>query len=130
MLPERSIIRNALNETRTLMLGVEIVIAFDFQSFFQPGFPELPAPAQTIKVAGLCALLLAVTLLLSPVTYHHLALRSENSEGLNQFTSKMIFVALVLFALGLAVDIYTAAERVFSNSPLSSSRVLKKSPLN
>ena len=52
---------NALNETRMLILGAQVLLGFQFQAVFQPGFERLPAPAQSVvgPTAGLLAAVLA-----------------------------------------------------------------------
>jgi len=35
-------LENALNESRILILGAQVLVGFGFRSVFQEGFPKLP----------------------------------------------------------------------------------------
>ena len=46
-------VENALNETRMLILGAQVLLGFQFQAVLQPGFERLPPELQDLKVVGL-----------------------------------------------------------------------------
>ena len=55
-------VENALNETRMLILGAQVLLGFGFQSTFQPVYERLPSSVQEVKVVSLTLMLLAVGL--------------------------------------------------------------------
>src|SRR5882762_470973 len=59
-------VQNALDETRMLILGAQVLLGFQFQAALQPAFERLPAFAQYLTVAGLGLMIVAVGLLISP----------------------------------------------------------------
>jgi Family of unknown function (DUF6328) len=105
-------VENALNETRMLILGAQVLLGFEFQSTFQPGYDRLPTPIQDLKVVGLMLMLLAVGLLLAPGAFHQIVERGNDSTRVIEFTGQIAFLALFPFALGLGIDVYAAAQLV------------------
>ena len=106
-------VENALNEARMLVLGAQVLVGFQFRAVFEPGFDALPLPSQLLKMVGLGLLLLVVALIISPAAYHRLVERGEDTHEIHRYTSKMMTWALLPFSLGLGLDFYVAAEKVF-----------------
>src|SRR5215212_5905445 len=106
-------VENALNEARMLVLGAQVLVGFQFRSFFEPGFDKLPLPSQLLKMVGLGLMLLAVALIISPAAYHRLVERGEDTREIHRYTSKLMTWALLPFCFGLGLDFYVAAEKVF-----------------
>jgi hypothetical protein len=50
-------VKLALDETRLLILGVQVLLGFQFQSFFQDAFVELPSVSRWLCVAGVALLI-------------------------------------------------------------------------
>lgn len=100
---------NALEEARMLVLGVQVLIGFDFQAAFQPGFARLPPALQALKLVGLGFQALALALLLALVPYHQVRLGGRSSERLQRMATRLINTALLPFALGLGIDVTCAA---------------------
>ena len=103
---------NALNESRILILGAQVLLGFQFRSAFEPGFSELPRLSQGLTMGGLGLLLLALALLISPAAYHRIVERGEDSESLYCFSSAVMNWALLPFAFSLAIDFYVVTERL------------------
>jgi DMSO reductase anchor subunit len=106
-------VENALNEARMLVLGAQVLVGFQFRSIFEPGFDKLPLPSQLLKVVGLGLMLFAVALIISPAAYHRLVERGEDTHEIHRYTSKLMTWALLPFSLGLGIDFYVAAQKVF-----------------
>jgi hypothetical protein len=101
---------NALNETRMLILGAQVLIGFGFEGAFQPGFERLPPDAQSLKLLGLGLMLLAFSLLIAPSAFHQIVERGNDSQRLIAFTNRIASVALLPFALAIGIELYIAAE--------------------
>jgi hypothetical protein len=106
-------VENALNEARMLVLGAQVLVGFQFRSVFEPGFDKLPLPSQLLKMVGLGLMLLAVALIISPAAYHRLVERGEDTHEIHRYTSRLMTCALLPFSLGLGIDCYVAAQKVF-----------------
>jgi hypothetical protein len=88
-------VKTALNETRLLILGVQMLLGFEFQSFFQDGFQELPIASKHLSVVALFLVIIATGLLVIPSMEHRLV------EG-GQSTLRLIGAATFYAGLGLA----------------------------
>jgi hypothetical protein len=106
-------VTNALNEARMLVLGAQVLVGFQFRSVFEKGFDALPLTSQALKLAGLGLMLVAVALIISPAAYHRLVERGEDTHGIHRYTTRLMSVALLPFALGIGIDLYVAFEKVF-----------------
>lgn len=106
-------VENALNEARMLVLGAQVLVGFQFRSVFEPGFDGLPLPSQLLKMVGLGLLLLTVALIISPAAYHRLVEQGEDTHEIHRYTSKLMTWALLPFSVGLGLDFYVAAAKVF-----------------
>jgi hypothetical protein len=106
-------VENALNEARMLVLGAQVLVGFQFRAVFEKGFDSLPLPSQFLKLLGLGLMLLAVALIISPSAYHRLVERGEDTHDVHRYTSKLMQFALLPFALGLGIDFYVVAQKVF-----------------
>src|SRR5438105_4473128 len=94
-------VENALNETRMLILGAQVLLGFQFQAIFQPGFDRLPPELQVLKAVGLGLMLIAVGLLLAPGAFHQIVEHGNDSPRVIEFTSRIATVALLPFALSM-----------------------------
>ena len=108
---------NALNETRMLILGAQVLIGFDFQASFQPGFERLPFVAEELKVVGLALMLLALGLLISPGAFHQIVELGNDTPRLIDFTGRIAALALLPFALGIGIELYVASLVVVGDGP-------------
>ena len=104
---------NALNETRMLILGAQVLIGFGFQAAFQPGFDRLPAEAQQLKLLGLGLMLIALALLIAPCAFHQIVECGNDSPRLIVFTGRIAAFALLPFAVTIGIELFLAALVVF-----------------
>jgi hypothetical protein len=105
-------IDHAFDETTMLILGVQVLIGFGFQSVFQSVFDRLPAWTQYLKLGGLSLLLFALAWLIAPAAYQSLTERGHDTHDLNQFTIRAAAMALLPFSLGVAIEFFIAGLRV------------------
>lgn len=103
---------NALNETRMLILGSQVLIGFDFQAAFQPAFDRLPANAQYLELLGLSLMLCAVGLLIAPGAFHQITENGNDTPRLIDFTGRVAAVALLPFALAIGIELYIVGQAV------------------
>jgi hypothetical protein len=101
-------IQNALDEARMLVLGSQVLLGFQFRSFFEPGFARLPPSSQYLKACALGLMLVAVGLLLTPGAYHRIVERGEDTHALHRFATALMDYALLPFAAALGMDVYVA----------------------
>ena len=53
-------IQNALDESRMLILGAEILVGFEFTAVFQEGFKHLSIASQNLNLGALVLMLITV----------------------------------------------------------------------
>jgi Family of unknown function (DUF6328) len=105
-------IQDALDESRMLVLGAEILIGFEFTAVFQDAFEKLPGRLRTADIAALSLMLFVLTLLLAPCAFHRLVTRGQDCADLHRFATRIMDTALFPFALGLGLTVYIPAEQV------------------
>jgi hypothetical protein len=104
-------LKTALDETRLLFLGGQVLLGFQFQAFFQDGFQTLSASAKYLSLAGLVLMVVSMALLVTPVMQHRLVERGEASQRLLTTTTRFAAASLVPLAISLAVATYVVIGR-------------------
>jgi hypothetical protein len=107
-------IENALNEDRILMLGIQVLIGFDYRAVFEDKFSQLTAQMQALKLVSLSLLIVALALMLAPLALHWVTPKGKDPRRLHLYIQEMIEWGLLPFALAMALDVTIAASRVVS----------------
>jgi hypothetical protein len=105
-------VKTALDETRMLILGSQVLIGFQFRAVFQDAFEQLPEALRHLDAVALVLMLAAAAFLIAPGLYHRIVEQGEDSTDIHRFVSLMACLALLPFALSLGLDIFIAIERV------------------
>jgi Family of unknown function (DUF6328) len=105
-------VQDALDENRTLILGVQVFIGFGFRAPFEKAFEHLPRAAQLLKLTSLTVLVVTIALLLTPSAQHRLCERGEDTPGFHRLANWFASLALFPFACALGLDVTCAAWRV------------------
>jgi hypothetical protein len=82
MVSAKDKVQKALSEVRTLVLGAQILLGFQYQALFLPRFEDLPGygrPSRQGCSGSLLLLALTMILLMTPAPYHRLAEDGENT---------------------------------------------------
>jgi hypothetical protein len=64
-------VKTALEETRMLILGAQILLGFELSGVFRNGFTDLPLHARLLDGVALLLMVVTVVLIIAPETYHH-----------------------------------------------------------
>ena len=110
-------VTNALNETRMLILGAQILLGFQLSAVFQPGFARLADHARWLDLAGLALMSAAVAFLIAPAPFHRVIEDGRDTMRLHRFTTRMAELALFPFGLCIGIDIFIVAELLFGTWP-------------
>jgi len=102
----------ALNETRLLILGGQVLFGFEFNGVFQEGFTSLPWHSRALHCLSLFFMLLAIGLLIAPSMQHRIVERGEETRRILRATSLLAGLALLPFALSLSIDIFIGMETI------------------
>jgi hypothetical protein len=99
-------VEHQLNESRMLIMGVQVLLAFNFQVFLMRRFDAMPPIAHHLKLGSTALLLLATLLLIAPAAHHQLVEHGTDSRELVTFTRRVTAAALFPFAISLGVDFF------------------------
>jgi hypothetical protein len=102
----------ALDETRMLIMGVQILIGFQLQAIVQESFATLPRSSRMCIGSALILMVCTAGLLIAPAAQHRLVENGEASPRIVALTTRLMEIALLAFAVGMALDLYVAAERI------------------
>jgi hypothetical protein len=115
-MPLARLIRTALDETRMLVLGAQILLGFELSGVFRDGFQTLPIHARYLNGIALPLIIVTVALLITPETYHHLVERGGDTGRFHQLVTQMVGCALLPFALSLGLALFITGESIFGFS--------------
>jgi hypothetical protein len=104
-------LKTALDETRLLLLGGQVLLGFQFQAFFQDGFATLPAAATYLSLTGVTLMVVSIAILVSPVMQHRLVEKGHVSHRLLRATTIFAAAGLVPLAGSLALATYVVIGR-------------------
>ncbi|MDB6026741.1 MAG: hypothetical protein JWM68_2964 [Verrucomicrobiales bacterium] len=108
----RNKVQNALDESRILILGIQVLIGFQLRAIFEKPFEDFPQATQYLGVAALGILLVGLVLLLWPAAYHRIVERGNDTERLHHFTTVVMAIAVLPFAFGIGMDLFIAVSRL------------------
>lgn len=106
-------VKTALDETRLLILGIQILLGFQFQAFFQNGFSQLSSASKSLCAVGLALQTLSLGLLIVPSMEHRLVENGSSSKRLLRATSFHATIGLIPFSVSLGIAGYVVMERSF-----------------
>jgi cytochrome bd-type quinol oxidase subunit 2 len=120
-------VQNALDEGRILVLGAQVLLGFEFRSFFEPRFEHLPAWAKAVRLVTACVMLLAFALLVLPAAYHRLVAGGEDRDDVLGFTSVTLGCALAPLGLALGLSVGFASLPVLGAAGMAAAAALAAS---
>ena len=106
-------VKMALDETRLLVLGIQVLLGFQFQAFFQNGFPQLASASKNICAVGLALQTLALGLLIIPTMEHRMVEAGVSSKRLVRATSYYATAGLIPFSFNLGLASYVVIDAPF-----------------
>jgi uncharacterized protein DUF6328 len=106
-------IKTALDESRMLILGTQILLGFQYRAFFEKGFEALSPVSQYLQLAGLAVLLFAIALIMWPSAYHRIVRKGNDTLDVHEFTTRVMDVALIPVAIALTLDFYLLTAKVW-----------------
>jgi Family of unknown function (DUF6328) len=112
-------VTTALDETRTLMLGAQILLGFQFNGAFQTRFHALSPPAMIVDAIGLLLMLSSVGLLIAPSAFHRIVDQGASTGRTLVVTSLCAAASLLPFAAALGIDLSLALMCTVQNAVFS-----------
>jgi len=99
-------VKTALDETRLLILGAQILFGFHLNGAFQQGFDELSRASRGLHAVSFLLMALAIALLIAPSLQHRIVDRGYATPRIQSAVSRYAALALFPFALSLGLDLY------------------------
>ena len=102
-------VENVLNEARILLLGGQVLLGFSFRICFEQKFEQISRSAQLAEIIALGIMTAALGWLIWPAAFHQISENGRITASLHAFTTNVLDWALLPFALGLALTLYTVS---------------------
>lgn len=109
-------LKAALDETRLLILGTQILLGFEFQAVFQDGFGGLSLSSKHLSLAALGLIVLAIAMLIAPSMQHRLVEAGQSTPRLIAIANLLAGLALVPLTIGLALSAYVVTQAAFGSA--------------
>jgi hypothetical protein len=109
-------LKTALDESRLLILGAQVLFGFLFQAVFQDLFKDVPPVSQALQCAGLGFMLLSVCFLIAPSLYHQIVFDGESRPGALAYASWFAGASLLPLTLGLGASVFVVFEHLFGRT--------------
>jgi len=109
-------VKTALDETRMLILGAQVLLGFELRSAFSEGFDKLPGHAKHIEALALILMTISVALMIAPGLYHRIVEGGQDSGPFYRVATTISDLALLPFGLALGLDIFVSIEHVFGTA--------------
>jgi len=97
----KSKVEDALNETRILILGGQVLIGAALRLYFVSAFQRLPVALRVELTVVLGLMLFAIGLLMFPAAYHQIAARGEDTPAVHLQATTVMDWTLIIFCVGL-----------------------------
>lgn len=95
----------ALDETRVLMLGAQILFGFHLRAVFQNRFDELSLVLRVVYVFAFASMAIVIALLIVPSLHHRIIVRGQTSGRVLTAATRFASLALLPFAISLGADV-------------------------
>jgi hypothetical protein len=105
-------LKTALDESRLLILGAQVLFGFQFEAAFQEQFAGIPVASRYLYCAGLAMLLASVAILIAPSLFHQIIFAGESRRGAVRMASAFAGVSLLPLTLGLGAATFLAFEQL------------------
>jgi hypothetical protein len=105
-------VKNALDESRILVLGSQVLLGFQYRAFFEKGYDKLGSAERALEIVALFALLLTVGTLFLPAARHRLVEHGVDTGAFHRFTMSVMRFVLFPFAIGLSFDLAVAGNQI------------------
>ena len=110
--PLKTKIEQMLTEALVLIPGGQALLGFQFVATLTKPFAELPGTVQFIHAAGLCAVALAVLVLMTPAAVHRIAFDGEDDQDFFRIGSRLLIAAPLPLSLGIAADVFVVYYKI------------------
>ena len=109
-------LKTALDETRMLMMGSQILFGFQLQAVFHDNFAALDIGRTALTALGIVLMAVTIGVLIAPSCRHRLLEDGEASPTMLRMTTRCAAIALLLFAASLGCDLVVVLGADFGDT--------------
>jgi hypothetical protein len=106
-------VKTALDETRLLILGAQVLFGFQLNSVFQEGFADLARSTKLLTCLGQMLMVLSIALLIAPSMQHRIVEAGEDSNRIHRTTTGYAGWALLPFEISLGIAVYIVFDHLY-----------------
>jgi hypothetical protein len=117
--PLHAKIEQLLTEARVILPGAQALLGFQLIVMMTQAFDRLPVRVQSIHVAALLSLVIAVVLLIAPAAIHRLAFQGRDDAKLLGPGSLIVTLALLPLAASICCDLWVALYKLTGSDTTS-----------
>src|ERR1700720_3476468 len=90
-------VKTALDETRLLILGAQVLFGFQLNGVFQEAFADLSFTSRLLNCAGQLFMAIAIALLIAPSMQHRIVEDGQDTNRILAVTTRFAGLALLPF---------------------------------
>ena len=109
-------VKTALDETRLLILGAQVLFGFQLNGAFQEAFADLSHSTRLLTCLGQFLMVLAIALLIAPSMQHRIVEEGEDSNRIHGATTVYAGWALLPFEISLGIGAYEVFDHLYGRS--------------
>jgi Family of unknown function (DUF6328) len=109
-------LKTALDETRLLILGAQVLYGFQFNAAFQELFRELPRFYRYLECIALMLLMVSVALLITPSLWHRIVEQGKDTGRTLALATLCAGLALLPLASGLGLDVLVTIASIYGST--------------
>jgi hypothetical protein len=115
----KSKIEQMLTEARVIIPGGQALLGFQLIATLTKAFGELPDLFKYVHCAALCAVALAVILLMTPAAVHRLGFQGEDDPEFFDIGSRLVIAASIPLAIGISADVAVVFFKTTNNTVIA-----------
>jgi hypothetical protein len=104
--------KTALDDSRTLMLGSQVLFGLQLQAPFENAFDALTDDLKQVELLLVVLMVGTIGLLIAPSSRHRIVEDGKASRRFNEFVTRISKFTIPLFSLALALAIFVAETRI------------------
>jgi hypothetical protein len=109
-------LKTALDESRLLILGAQVLFGFQFEAVFQERFPEVSRDSQLLHNTGLVLMLISISLLIAPSLFHQIIFRGDSKPAAIEAATWLTGASLLPLTLALGIAAFTTFDHLFGRT--------------
>jgi len=109
-------LKTALDESRLLILGAQVLFGFQFEAAFQEQFADISVTGRYVHGLSLILMLTSISLLIAPSLFHQIIFRGESRPAAVAAATALAGASLLPLTLGLGLSTYLAFDHLFGRS--------------